>query len=243
MERTNEPLLSIENLQISYGPISAVKGATFEVRKGEIVTMIGSNGAGKSTILNCIIGLLPPASGSIRFEGSEVAGLSSDKIVSRGIAMVPEGRGVLANMTILENLQLGAYHYRGSIGQNLERVYERFPILRERAGQAAGTLSGGEQQQLVIGRALMSSPKLLLLDEPSLALAPVMVDKVFRTLEELKGEGLTILLSEQNARKALQYSDRGYVIDLGNITLSGKSDDLMADSRVREAYLGGGVHE
>ncbi|MFP3154714.1 ABC transporter ATP-binding protein [Lachnospiraceae bacterium ZAX-1] len=239
MEQNKKIRLSVENLQISYGQIKAVENASFQVYEGEIVALIGSNGAGKSTLLNCIIGLLPPVSGKILFEGNNLFGLSSEKIVKQGIAMVPEGRGVLAQMSILENLQLGAYHYNGNFQENLERIYTRFPILKDREHQAAGTLSGGEQQQLVIGRALMSSPKLLLLDEPSLALAPVMVDKVFHTLKDLQKEGLTILLSEQNARKALQFSDRGYVIDLGDIALSGKSQDLLEDERVREAYLGG----
>lgn len=238
-QNNNNTLLRVNNLQISYGQIRAVESASFYVQRGEIVSLIGSNGAGKSTILNSIIGLHPPVSGSVNFDGVELAGQSSEKIVKQGVAMVPEGRGVLASMSILENLQLGAYHYKGDIQKNLQQVFARFPILKERQHQAAGTLSGGEQQQLVIGRALMSSPKLLLLDEPSLALAPVMVDRVFQTLKELKEEGLTILLSEQNARKALKFSDRGYVIDLGNITLSGPSEELLADPRVQAAYLGG----
>lgn len=243
MEQTKNMLLQIENIDICYGQIKAIQGVSLKVYEGEIVSLIGANGAGKSTLLNCLIGLLPPSAGRITFGGANITGLNSEKIVKAGIAMVPEGRGVLAEMTILENLQLGAFHYKGNVEENIRKMFKRFPILEQRKNQMAGTLSGGEQQQLVIARGLMSSPKLLLLDEPSLALAPVMVDKVFRTLRELQQDGLTILLSEQNAHKALQYSDRGYVLDLGRMTLGGNSRELMEDPRVREAYLGGGVSD
>lgn len=243
MEQTKKELLIVDNVDICYGQIKAVRSVSLKVFEGEIVSLIGANGAGKSTLLNCLIGLFAPTVGSITLAGQDIAGMNSEKVVRAGIAMVPEGRGVLADMTILENLQLGAYHYRGNVEENIKKMFKRFPILEERKAQMAGTLSGGEQQQLVIARGLMSSPKLLLLDEPSLALAPVMVDKVFRTLRELQEDGLTILLSEQNAHKALQYSDRSYVLDLGHMTLSGSSKGLMEDPRVKEAYLGGGVSD
>lgn len=243
MEQTRKQLLKVENLDICYGQIKAVRGVSLEVYEGEIVSLIGANGAGKSTLLNCLIGLMAPTAGTVTLDGADITGMNSEKIVRAGIAMVPEGRGVLAEMTILENLQLGAFHYRGNVEDNIQKMFKRFPILEQRKSQMAGTLSGGEQQQLVIARGLMSSPKLLLLDEPSLALAPVMVDKVFRTLRELQEDGLTILLSEQNAHKALQYSDRGYVLDLGHMTLDGNSKDLMEDPRVKEAYLGGAVSD
>ena len=235
----NNPLLQIEDMFVSYGEIQAIKGISLEVYENETVALIGANGAGKSTLINSLMGLVPIKSGIIKFGGKTISGLNSEAIVRLGIAMIPEGRGVLADMTVLENLLLGAYHYKGDVKESLEYVLERFPILDERKDQRAGTLSGGEQQQTVIGRALMSKPRLLILDEPSLALAPIMVDSVFRTLKELKKSGLTILLSEQNAHKALQFSDRGYVLGLGRIALSGESSELMDDQRVKEAYLGG----
>lgn len=237
MEQTN--ILKIENLSVHYGQICAIKKIDLEVRKGEIVALIGSNGAGKSTLINTVIGLSKASRGKIEFMGSDITKLSSEKIIASGISVVPEGRGMLSQMTVLENLQLGAYHCKGDYSGVLEKVFHRFPILRERKLQKAGTLSGGEQQMLAISRAIMGSPKLMLLDEPSLALAPSYVDKIFQILRELREDGLTILLSEQNARKALQYSDRGYVLDLGETVLSGRSEDLIKDPAVISAYLGG----
>lgn len=235
----NNPLLSIRDLVVSYGEIRAIRGISLDVNNNETVALIGANGAGKSTLVSAVMGLIPAKSGMVLFDGKPIFGLVSEKIVRAGIVMVPEGRGVLPDMTILENLLLGAYHYKGNVKERLEYVYDRFPVLQERREQNAGTLSGGEQQQIVIGRALMSEPKLLILDEPSLALAPIMVDRVFRILEDLKKDGLAILLAEQNSRKALQFSDRGYVLDLGRVAFSGDSMEMMDDQRVKESYLGG----
>lgn len=237
MEQIN--MIKIKGLSVYYGQICAIKKVDLEVKKGEIVALIGSNGAGKSTLLNTILGLQKAKGGSIIFEGSEITNLATDKIVKSGISVVPEGRGMLANLTVLENLQLGTYHNKKAFAKNIQSIYDRFPILFDRRGQKAGTLSGGEQQMLAISRAIIGDPKLVLLDEPSLALAPAYVDKIFKILVELKQEGLTILLSEQNARKSLQYSDRGYVLDLGETTLHGKADDLANDPAVIQAYLGG----
>ncbi|SHJ14699.1 branched-chain amino acid transport system ATP-binding protein [Parasporobacterium paucivorans DSM 15970] len=231
-------ILKIEELSVYYGQICAIKRINMEVFEGEIVTLIGSNGAGKSTLINTIIGLQKATKGKITFMNEDITKVSTDKVIKRGISVVPEGRGMLASMTVLENLQLGAYHKKNVIEQNLEKVYERFPILYDRRLQKAGTLSGGEQQMLAISRAIMGDPKLILLDEPSLALSPAYVDKIFKILVELKKEGMTILLSEQNAKKALQYSDRGYVLDLGETVLDGKSSDLAGNPAVRSAYLG-----
>uniref|UniRef100_UPI00093A3850 ABC transporter ATP-binding protein n=1 Tax=Parasporobacterium paucivorans TaxID=115544 RepID=UPI00093A3850 len=231
-------MLKIEELSVYYGQICAIKRINMEVFEGEIVTLIGSNGAGKSTLINTIIGLQKATKGKITFMNEDITKVSTDKVIKRGISVVPEGRGMLASMTVLENLQLGAYHKKNVIEQNLEKVYERFPILYDRRLQKAGTLSGGEQQMLAISRAIMGDPKLILLDEPSLALSPAYVDKIFKILVELKKEGMTILLSEQNAKKALQYSDRGYVLDLGETVLDGKSSDLAGNPAVRSAYLG-----
>lgn len=238
MEQNKGVMLKIEDLHVSYGQIQAVRGVSLEVKEGEFVTLIGSNGAGKSTLLNAILGVQPSSGGTITFMGKDITSSSTEKIVASGISVVPEGRGVLQDMTVLENLQLGAYHKKGDITPDLEKIYERFPVLAERRLQKSGTLSGGEQQMLAIGRALMASPKLLLLDELSLALAPVMVDAVFKTLHDLRKDNITILLSEQNARKALQYSDRGYVLELGKISLTGMSHELCDHPGVCDAYLG-----
>lgn len=233
-------MIKIENVSVNYGPICAIKKADLEVNKGEIVALIGSNGAGKSTLLNAILGLQKVKTGQIIFDGNDITRLSTDKVVKSGISVVPEGRGMLANLTVLENLQLGTYHNAPAFAKNIQKIYERFPILYDRKDQYAGTLSGGEQQMLAISRAIIGDPKLVLLDEPSLALSPAYVDKIFKILVELKNEGLTILLSEQNAKKALQYSDRGYVLDLGETVMEGKSQDLINDPGVINAYLGGG---
>lgn len=237
MEQTN--MLKIEDLSVYYGPICAIKKVDLEVNKGEIVALIGSNGAGKTTLLNAVLGLQRAKGGKIIFQGKDITKLSTDKVVKAGISVVPEGRGMLANLTVLENLQLGTYHNAPAFSKNINKIYERFPILYDRKDQYAGTLSGGEQQMLAISRAIIGDPKLILLDEPSLALSPAYVDKIFKILVELKEEGLTILLSEQNARKSLQYSDRGYVLDMGATVMNGKSEDLAKDPAVISAYLGG----
>ncbi len=236
MEQTK--LLSIEDLSVYYGPICAIEKADLEVYQGEIVALIGSNGAGKSTLLNAILGIQRAKSGKILFNGEDITKLSTDKVIKRGISVVPEGRGMLSDLTVEENLQLGTYTNAKAFQKNIDSIYERFPILGERRKQMAGTLSGGEQQMLAISRAIIGDPKLILLDEPSLALSPAYVDKIFKILADLRDEGLTILLSEQNARKSLQYSDRGYVMDLGVTTINGKSSDLINDPAVVAAYLG-----
>jgi branched-chain amino acid transport system ATP-binding protein len=236
-------MLRIRNLKCFYGRIMAVKGISLSVGKGQIVTLIGANGAGKSTLLEAICGLLPHWEGEIMYEGASLRGLDPPAIVRKGISLVPEGRMIFPPMTVSDNLILGAYTmYRkkedAMVKQDLERVMALFPILKERFQQPAGTLSGGEQQMLAIGRALMSHPQLLLLDEPSMGLAPIIVEKIFQTLEMLKNEGMTILLVEQNARAALQIADRGYVFETGSIVLQGPASDLLEDQEVKRAYLG-----
>ena len=237
------PLLEVRNLKLSYGGITAVKGIDFYINSGELVTLIGANGAGKTTILKVIAGLLKPSSGSIHFLGSAIGGQPAYELAALGVGLVPEGRGVFARMTILENLQMGAYVRQGShsvksIDHDLEVVLETFPRLRERLSQLAGTLSGGEQQMVAIARAMMARPKLLLLDEPSMGLAPLMVETIFGVIQNLNQHGMTILLVEQNARLALSMADRAYVLESGVITLSGTANELLNDDRVREAYLG-----
>ena len=236
-------LLEVRNLKLSYGGIAAVKGIDFYINSGELVTLIGANGAGKTTTLKVIAGLLQPSSGSIHFLGSAIGGRPAYELAELGVGLVPEGRGVFARMTILENLQMGAYvrqgsHSAKSIGHDLEVVLETFPRLRERLSQLAGTLSGGEQQMVAIARAMMARPKLLLLDEPSMGLAPLMVETIFGVIQDLNQHGMTILLVEQNARLALSMADRAYVLESGVITLSGTANELLNDDRVREAYLG-----
>ena len=237
------PLLEVRNLKLSYGGITAVKGIDFYINSGELVTLIGANGAGKTTTLKVIAGLLKPSSGSIHFLGSAIGGQPAYELAALGVGLVPEGRGVFARMTILENLQMGAYvrqgsHSAKSIDRDLEVVLETFPRLRERLSQLAGTLSGGEQQMVAIARAMMARPKLLLLDEPSMGLAPLMVETIFGVIQNLNQHGMTILLVEQNARLALSMADRAYVLESGVITLSGTTNELLNDDRVREAYLG-----
>lgn len=237
------PLLEVRNLKLSYGGITAVKGIDFYINSGELVTLIGANGAGKTTTLKVIAGLLKPSSGSIHFLGSAIGGQPAYELAALGVGLVPEGRGVFARMTILENLQMGAYvrqgsHSAKSIDRDLEVVLETFPRLRERLSQLAGTLSGGEQQMVAIARAMMARPKLLLLDEPSMGLAPLMVETIFGVIQNLNQQGMTILLVEQNARLALSMADRAYVLESGVITLSGTANELLNDDRVREAYLG-----
>lgn len=233
-------ILSVENLSVSYGSIHAVKGISFDVNEGEIVTLIGANGAGKSTTLNTISGLLRSKSGSVTFMGENLGRVPPHRIVSRGMALVPEGRRVFLQMTVQENLEMGAYT-KGSAGipADLEMVYEQFPRLKERWRQVAGTLSGGEQQMLAMGRALMSHPKLLMLDEPSMGLAPILVEQIFEIIQKLHQAGSTILLVEQNAQMALSIADRGYVLETGKIVTTGPSGELLASPAIKKAYLGG----
>ncbi len=234
-------MLKIENLVVSYGPINALKGISLSVEQGEIVTLIGSNGAGKSTTLSAITGLVRAQSGSIRFMGEDITRAAPHRIISRGISISPEGREVFPALTVQENLRLGAYSRKDKEGINAayDRVYQLFPRLKERMGQTAGTLSGGEQQMLAIGRALMSEPKLLLLDEPSMGLAPNLVLMIFDLIESINKQGTTILLIEQNANMALSVADRAYVLETGTIAIEGEARALLQDDRVRSAYLGG----
>ncbi|MBQ9904189.1 MAG: ABC transporter ATP-binding protein [Synergistaceae bacterium] len=235
-----DPVLKVENINVFYGSIHAIKGISFEVYEGEIVTLIGANGAGKSTTLNTISGLLHPSTGSISFLGESLAKVPPYKIVERGLAQVPEGRRVFAQMTVNENLEMGAFtQSSSSIPEDLEKVYSLFPRLKERMNQTAGTLSGGEQQMLAMGRALMSRPKLLMLDEPSMGLAPILVEQIFAIIADLHRTGATILLVEQNAQMALSIASRGYVMETGNIVTTGTGQELLSSEEVRKAYLGG----
>ena len=233
-------MLSLENVSVNYGAIEALTGISMHVGEGEVVTLIGANGAGKTTTLRTITGLLQPTAGKIVYEGEEIGGKPTHKLVARGISMSPEGRGVFANLTVRENLQMGAYlkTNKKEIAEDMDRAYRMFPRLKERESQKAGTLSGGEQQMLAIGRALMSRPRLLLLDEPSLGLAPLVVHTIFEAIDEIRTKGTTILLVEQNAHAALGHSDRAYVLETGRIVMEGPSKQLAADPRIKEAYLG-----
>ncbi len=231
-------LLHIDDLHVSYGGIEALKGISLDVFKGDIVTLIGANGAGKSTTLRAISGLVPIKSGTITYEGGVIDGQSPQQIVSEGICMVPEGRRVFPNLTVLENLRIGAYLRRDDIQPDIEHVYDLFPRLKERSWQLAGTLSGGEQQMLAVGRALMMRPKLLMMDEPSLGLAPLVIRDIFRIIRTLHDEGITILLVEQNANAALRVADRAYVLETGSLGISGTGEELLNDPSVKEAYLG-----
>ena len=233
-------LLKISGLKVSYGGIKAVKGVDLEVREGELISLIGSNGAGKTTTMKAITGSLAFEGGDIEYLGKSIKGRGAWDLVKQGLAMVPEGRGVFTRMTITENLQMGAYIRRDKAGiaNDIERMFGIFPRLKERKDQLAGTMSGGEQQMLAMARALMSQPKVLLLDEPSMGLSPIMVDKIFEVVRDVSGQGVTILLVEQNAQRALQIADRGYVMDSGEITMTGAGKDLLTDPKVREAYLG-----
>ena len=234
-------MLKIDNLEVAYGNIKAIKGISLEVNQGEIVTLIGSNGAGKSTTLRAISGILKPKSGSITFNGERIDGVEGHDIVAKGICQSPEGRRIFPKMSVDENLDLGAFlrNDKEAIAADRERVLELFPRLRERIDQKAGTMSGGEQQMLAVGRALMGSPKLLLLDEPSMGLAPVLVDMIFETIEKINKQGTTILLVEQNALAALNVANRAYVLESGSIKMSGKAKDLISNDEVTKAYLGG----
>ena len=233
-------MLKIDDLKVRYGGIEAVKGISFEVPEGAIVTLIGANGAGKSTTLRTIAGLVQPAGGRIHFQAEDITALSPDRIVSKGITLVPEGRRVFPDLTVLENLKIGAYlrKDREQIEHDLNWVYELFPRLKERSWQAAGTLSGGEQQMLAVGRALMSRPKLIMMDEPSLGLAPLIVKGIFDIIKEINRMGVTVLLIEQNANMALKIADIGYVLETGKITLTGPGSELLSNEAVKKAYLG-----
>ena len=233
-------MLKVNDINVYYGSIHAIKGVSFEVNKGEIVTLIGANGAGKSTILNTVSGLLKSKTGSVSFLDKTISDIVPHKIVASGLAQVPEGRRVFLNMTVEENLEMGAFTRKASeIGDSLDDVYVRFPRLKERRKQIAGTLSGGEQQMLAMGRALMSKPELLMLDEPSMGLAPLLVEQIFDIIKELNDAGTTILLVEQNAQMALSIADRGYVLETGKIVTSAKASELLNNDAVRKAYLGG----
>lgn len=233
-------MLELQEVSSGYGAIEALKGITLKVNQGEIVTLIGANGAGKTTTLRTIIGLVKPRSGEILFEGKRLNGVPTHNVTAMGISMVPEGRAVFANLTVVENLDMGAYlrNDKAGIQSDLEKVFGLFPRLKERRKQAAGTLSGGEQQMLAMGRAMMARPRLMLLDEPSLGLAPLVVHSIFQAIDEINQQGTTILLVEQNANAALKHSNRGYVLETGTIVMEGASKDLAADQRVKEAYLG-----
>ena len=233
-------LLSVKGLKVSYGGIKAVKGIDFEVRENELVTLIGSNGAGKTTTMKAITGSLDMEAGDIEYLGKSIKGKGAWDLVREGLVMVPEGRGVFTRMTITENLQMGAYIRKDKpgIANDIERMFDLFPRLRERKDQLAGTLSGGEQQMLAMARALMSQPKVLLLDEPSMGLSPIMVDKIFEVVRDVSAQGMTVVLVEQNARRALQIADRGYVMDSGEIIMTGVGKDMLDDPKVRAAYLG-----
>ena len=235
---TNDTMLSIKDLQVHYGGIEAVKGISFDVSEGEIVTLIGANGAGKSSVLRSIAGLVKPSGGSSTFCGDNITGRDSTVIVKRGITLVPEGRKIFPNLTVLENLKIGAYMRSDDISEDIQWVYDLFPRLRERSWQAGGTLSGGEQQMLAVGRALMARPKLIMMDEPSLGLAPLVVRDIFEIIRQINRQGVSILLIEQNANMALKVADSAYVMETGCITLSGAGRDLLNNEAVKKAYLG-----
>lgn len=233
-------MLKIKGLQVNYGGIQAVKGVDMEVQQGELVTLIGANGAGKTTTMKAITGLKPYSAGDIEYDGKSIKGVPSHELLKRGLAMVPEGRGIFARMSIIENMQMGAYlrNDKEQIKKDVDRMFGFFPRLKELATQLAGTLSGGEQQMLAMARAILSKPKLLLLDEPSMGLSPIMVEKIFEVVRTISKEGITVLLVEQNARLALQAADRGYVMDSGTVTMSGDAKQMLDDPKVRAAYLG-----
>ena len=236
--KMSEPILKISDLKVNYGGIEAVKGISFDVPEGEIVTLIGSNGAGKSSTLRTIAGLVKPAGGTISLQGEDITGKDPTAIVTKGVTLVPEGRRIFPDMTVLENLKIGAYLRKDDLTDDLNWVFELFPRLKERSWQAGGTLSGGEQQMLAVGRALMSRPRVLMMDEPSLGLAPLVVQGIFDIIREINRQGVTILLIEQNANMALKIADLAYVLETGTITMSGTGAELLADEKVKEAYLG-----
>ncbi|WP_042347623.1 ABC transporter ATP-binding protein [Bacillus massiliigorillae] len=232
-------MLKVTGIETYYGKIQALKGVSLEVEQGKIVTILGANGAGKTTTMKSIIGLLTPKQGKVEFQGQNITGLRPDQLLKKGIALVPEGRAILSSMTVLENLEMGAYHRNDKeIGKDIEEVMQHFPILKERKEQLGGTLSGGQQQMLAIARAILSRPKLLLLDEPSMGLAPLIVADIFKIIKQIKNDGTTVLLVEQNAKQALKIADYGYVLETGKVIIEGKADELLQDSRIVEAYLG-----
>ena len=238
-KRRKMTLLKVSNVETFYGQIQALKGISLNVEEGKIVTLLGANGAGKSTTMKTIVGLLKPKKGSVEFLGENVTGLRPDQLLQKGIALVPEGRAILSSMTVMENLDMGAYQRKDkNVDREIEEMMERFPILRERKAQLAGTLSGGQQQMLAIARAILSKPKLLLLDEPSMGLAPLIVADIFKIIKEIKDAGTTVLLVEQNAKQALKIADYGYVMETGKIIIEGKASNLLEDPRIVEAYLG-----
>lgn len=233
-------MLEVKDLEVYYGVIQAIKGVSFHVDKGEVIALIGANGAGKTTILHTITGLLTPKKGSVMFGGKDITKVPAHKIVSMGMAHVPEGRRVFAELSVYENLRMGAYTRKdkGEIEASLQQIYERFPRLKERKNQMAGTLSGGEQQMLAMGRALMSKPQIILMDEPSMGLSPILVNEIFDIIQSVSESGTTVLLVEQNAKKALSIADRAYVLETGNIVMEGKAEDLLEDDSIKKAYLG-----
>lgn len=233
-----EPILTVQNLTVTYGRIQAVREVSFEAAAGSLVTLVGANGAGKSSVINAVSGLVRPRGGTITFEGRDITRTPSHKLVEQGLVQVPEGRQILATLTIAENLQLGGWHAGKGAQKTIDEVYARFPVLADRRGLAAGSLSGGEQQMLAIARALVAAPKVMLMDEPSMGLAPKVVDEVFRVIEEIRATGTTVVLVEQNARRALRAAEHGYVMQTGEIVHEGPAADLLADDRVVQAYLG-----
>ncbi|MGF3055891.1 ABC transporter ATP-binding protein [Microbacterium sp. YY-01] len=236
----SEPLLSVKNLSVTYGRVEAVRDVSFDVAAGSLVTLVGANGAGKSSIINAISGIVRPASGSITFDGTDITRAKSHRLVPRGLVQVPEGRQVLATMSIAENLQMGARSYGKGAGAAIDEMYERFPVLGERRKLPAGSLSGGEQQMLAIARAMLARPRVILMDEPSMGLAPKIVDEVFAVIDEVRATGTTVLLVEQNARRALQAADQGHILQNGHVVRSGPASDLLADDDIIQAYLGTG---
>jgi branched-chain amino acid transport system ATP-binding protein len=233
-----EPILTVEGLHVAYGRVEAVRDVSFSAAPGSLVTLVGANGAGKSSIINAVSGLVRPKAGTVRFEGRDVTRVPSHRLVGQGLVQVPEGRQILATLTIEENLQLGGWHVGGASAEVLGQLYDRFPVLGDRRHLPAGSLSGGEQQMLAIGRALVARPKVILMDEPSMGLAPKVVDEVFRVIEQIRSTGTTVVLVEQNARRALRAADHGYVLQTGQIVHSGPANELLADPRIVEAYLG-----
>lgn len=236
----SEPILSVSNLSVSYGKVQAVRGVSFDVAEGTLVTLVGANGAGKSSIINAITGMLKPSGGQITFEGRNITRTSAHKLVKQGLVQVPEGRQILSTLTIEENMQLGAKNHRKGSAQAISAMYERFPVLGERRHLAAGSLSGGEQQMLAIARAMLTKPHLILMDEPSMGLAPKIVDEVFKVIEEIRASGSTVVLVEQNARRALQAANDGHILQNGEVVRSGAALDLLADDSIIQAYLGTG---
>ena len=234
----SDPILSVEDLRVSYGRVQAVRGVSFQAEQGSLVTLVGANGAGKSSVINAVSGMLRPTGGRITFDGHDVTRTPAHKLVARGLVQVPEGRQILATLTIEDNLQMGAWHAGGTAQKSIAAMYDRFPVLAERRALPAGALSGGEQQMLAIARALVAEPTVMLMDEPSMGLAPKIVDEVFHVIEEIRASGTTVVLVEQNARRALRAADHGYVLQTGEVVHSGPAADLLADERIVEAYLG-----